>query len=73
MLSRFSDENNYVLDERGYSAFIEGEASTFLSANDSRLLLNTVVNNISYSDTGVTVYNQDGSCISADYAICTFS
>jgi polyamine oxidase len=62
-----------VFDERGFSAFIEGEASTFLSANDSRLLLNTIVTNISYSDTGVTVYMDDDSCIEADYAICTFS
>ncbi|KAL8775970.1 MAG: hypothetical protein Q9194_003469 [Teloschistes cf. exilis] len=40
---------------------------------DPRLLLNTVVTNISYDDSGVKVYNQDGSCIHADYAICTFS
>lgn len=44
-----------------------------MAANDSRLLLNTIVTNISYSDDGVTVYNKDGSCIQADYAICTFS
>lgn len=70
---QYSDENNFVTDERGFNAFIQGEASTFLKANDPRLLLNTVVTNISYSDSGVTVYNRDGSCISADYAICTFS
>lgn len=70
---QFSEDNNYVFDQRGYSAFIQGEASTFLTANDSRLLLNTIVTNISYSGTGVTVYSKDGSCIDADYAICTFS
>ncbi|KAK4692806.1 polyamine oxidase, partial [Lecanoromycetidae sp. Uapishka_2] len=70
---QYSDANNYVFDSRGFNAFIVGEASTFLKPNDSRLLLNTVVTNVSYSDTGVTVYNKDGSCISADYAICTFS
>ncbi|MCJ1309385.1 hypothetical protein MMC25_003044 [Agyrium rufum] len=70
---QYSDENNYVFDERGFSAFIKGEASTFLTKDDPRLLLNTIVKNISYSDSGVTVHNKDGSCISADYAICTFS
>jgi polyamine oxidase len=70
---QYSDENNYVLDSRGFNAFIKGEASTFLRANDSRLLLNTIVTNVSYTDSDVTVYNKDGSCISADYAICTFS
>ncbi|KAK3170165.1 hypothetical protein OEA41_009551 [Lepraria neglecta] len=70
---QYSDANNYVFDSRGFNAFIKGTAATFLKPNDPRLLLNTIVTNISYSDTGVTVYNQDGSCIDADYAICTFS
>lgn len=71
--SQFSDENNFVFDHRGYSTIIEGEASTFLKKHDSRLLLNTQITNISYSNNGVTIHNQDGSCISAAYAICTFS
>jgi hypothetical protein len=29
---QYSDENNFVFDDRGISAFIEGEGSTFLSA-----------------------------------------
>ncbi|KAK7435148.1 hypothetical protein VKT23_019840 [Stygiomarasmius scandens] len=70
---QFSDENNYVFDQRGFNAFVIGEAGTFLKNNDSRLLLNTVVENITYSKDGVIVHNTDGSCIAADYAICTFS
>ncbi|MCJ1223849.1 hypothetical protein MMC12_000492 [Toensbergia leucococca] len=70
---QYSEANNYVFDERGFSAFITGEASTFLTPNDTRLLLNTIVTNVSYSDVGVTIYNNDGTCIDADYAICTFS
>jgi polyamine oxidase len=31
------------------------------------------VTNVTYGQDGVTVTNKDGSCISADYAICTFS
>ncbi|KAK4991039.1 hypothetical protein LTR50_002118 [Elasticomyces elasticus] len=67
------DANNYVFDQRGFNTFIKGEASKFLSDNDPRLLLNTVVRNITYNDTGVTIHNTDGTCISAAHAICTFS
>ena len=69
----YSEANNFVFDQRGFNAFIKGQASTFLKKNDSRLLLNTIVTNISYTDDGVTVYTRDGSCIQAEYAICTFS
>lgn len=44
-----------------------------LRPGDPRLLHNTRVTNISYSDDGVTVSNSDGNCICAAYAICTFS
>lgn len=60
-------------DQRGFNTFIQGEASTFLAEDDKRLLLNTIVTNISYSEHGVTIYNDDESCIRAKYAICTFS
>lgn len=71
--NQFGDQNNFVFDQRGYSAIIEGEASTFLKKNDPRLRLNTQVTDIEYSDNGVTVYNADGSCVNAAYALCTFS
>lgn len=70
---QYSSENNYVYDSRGFNAFIKGEASTFLSQNDPRLLLNTTVSKVSYNNSGVTITNTDGSCIEAEYAICTFS
>ncbi|KAI9807809.1 MAG: hypothetical protein M1825_005114 [Sarcosagium campestre] len=69
----FSEVNNFVTDQRGYNTFIHGEASTFLRPNDTRLLLNTIVTNITWGPSGVTIDNEDGSCIEADYAICTFS
>ena len=62
-----------MIDPRGFSEFIRGEASTFLKDKDPRLRLDTVVERIEYSDHSVTVHNTDGSCIYADYAICTFS
>lgn len=77
---QWSEENNFVWDSRGFNTFIKGEASEFLDctpeydcSGDPRLLLNTIVTNITWSDTGVTVTNDDGTCISAEYAICTFS
>ena len=62
-----------MVDPRGYRYLAAQEAQTFLKPNDARLLLNTHITNISYADDGVTVHNADGSCISAAYAICTFS
>jgi len=77
---QFSEENNFILDPRGFNVFIRGEAAEFLNctndfdcSEDSRLLLNTTVRSISYSNDGVTITNEDGSCIKAEYAICTFS
>ncbi|KAJ5180134.1 hypothetical protein N7492_003344 [Penicillium capsulatum] len=71
--NQFSDANNFVWDQRGYSRIIHGEASTFLKKDDPRLHLNSRVSNISYTNNGVTVYKDDGSCVSAAYAVCTFS
>ncbi|KAJ5889619.1 flavin containing polyamine oxidase [Penicillium tannophilum] len=71
--NQFSDENNYVWDQRGFNRIITGEASTFLKENDPRVHLNSKVTKISYSEDGVTVHKDDGSCVSAAYAVCTFS
>ncbi|KAH6674231.1 putative flavin-containing polyamine oxidase [Halenospora varia] len=70
---QWSDENNFVIDQRGFNAFIIGEASTFLKPNDTRLQLSKNITSITYSNNGVTITSTDGSCIQADYAICTFS
>ncbi|KAF2801670.1 polyamine oxidase [Mytilinidion resinicola] len=70
---QFSDDNNFVIDQRGFNTLVKGIASTFLKPNDPRLLLNTIVTDIAYDKNGVTIALQGGSCISAAYAICTFS
>ncbi|TAQ83149.1 hypothetical protein B7494_g8527 [Chlorociboria aeruginascens] len=71
---QYSEENNYVYDQRGFNHFIIGEASTFLTPNDPRLLLSTTVSSIDYSSpTSVTIHTTSGSCVEARYAICTFS
>ncbi|KAJ6102167.1 hypothetical protein N7486_004594 [Penicillium sp. IBT 16267x] len=69
----FSDHDNFVTDQRGFNTIFKGEAATFLKQNDPRLHLNTKITKITYSDDGVTIHNKDGSCITAAYAICTFS
>lgn len=71
--NQFGNANNLVVDPRGFNTIVKGEASTFLKAKDERLLLNTIVTDVEYSNEGVTVHNSDGTCISAAYALCTFS
>lgn len=76
--NQFGDNDNFVTDQRGFNSWLVGEASTFLKRNDSRLLLDTTVSSIEYSDSGVTVTfggedNDDDDCIEAQYAICTFA
>ncbi|ROV97384.1 hypothetical protein VMCG_06919 [Cytospora schulzeri] len=73
--NQFGEDNNYAFDERGFNAWLVGEASTFLdlSNDDPRLRLNTTVSSIDYSDSGVTVHMSNGECVSAEQAICTFS
>ncbi|KAF7328966.1 Amine oxidase [Mycena venus] len=67
----FSDGNLFSVDQRGFKHFIQAEAHTFLSPEQT--LLNATVRNIAYSDNGVLVTLADGTSISADYAITTFS
>lgn len=62
-----------MIDQRGFNTWLRGTASRFLKPNDPRLLLNTVVESVSYSDESVTMHLDDGSCIQAEYAICTAS
>ncbi|RCI12224.1 hypothetical protein L249_0157 [Ophiocordyceps polyrhachis-furcata BCC 54312] len=71
--SQFSEDNNLVVDGRGYDSIIRAEASTFLKANDDRLQLRKRIKDISHSDRGVVIHSDDGSCVEAEYAICTFS
>ncbi|KAF4982180.1 hypothetical protein FZEAL_2157 [Fusarium zealandicum] len=69
----FSDETNLVIDQRGFNAWIIGEAEEFLKPDDPRLLLDTTVKTIRYDSDGVKITTKNGDCIEADYAVCTFS
>ncbi|KAH7921135.1 amine oxidase [Leucogyrophana mollusca] len=67
----FSDSNEMCIDQRGFKIIIQEEAQEFLEPQ--QLLLNHTVNKIAYSDTGVTVTTTDGTSLTADYVLCTFS
>ncbi|KAI0199873.1 amine oxidase [Astrocystis sublimbata] len=70
---QWSDENNFVTDQRGFNAFIIGEAEEFLQKDDPRLMLNTMVKSVEHGPQGVNVTFEDGGCIEAEHAITTFS
>ncbi|KAI1378388.1 putative flavin-containing polyamine oxidase [Hypoxylon crocopeplum] len=70
---QFSDENNFVWDQRGFNTFVIGEAYEFLEENDPRLLLETTVTGVTYGPEGVVVQLDGGGCIEAQHAIATFS
>ncbi|KAF8316802.1 hypothetical protein DL93DRAFT_2165923 [Clavulina sp. PMI_390] len=67
----FGEDDQMVVDQRGYKHIVHAEAATFLKT--SQTLLNATVANISYSSTGVTVYLADGTKLTADHALVTFS
>ncbi|KAG6888936.1 hypothetical protein C0992_007049 [Termitomyces sp. T32_za158] len=67
----FSDDNILSIDQRGYKTIIQHEAMTFLKRKQLRL--NALVKVVEWSASGVKAVLGDGSSISADYAICTFS
>jgi polyamine oxidase len=67
----FSPDNLLAIDPRGFKTFIQEEANEFISP--SQLRLSSVVKTISWSEAGVTVVLDDGSSITGDYTLCTFS
>jgi polyamine oxidase len=59
------------LDQRGFKAMIQQEATEFLSKEQT--LFNATVRTVAHSQDGVTLTLANGTTISADYAVCTFS
>ena len=58
-------------DQRGFASIIQSEAAEFLS--EEQVLLNATVKTIKYSNDRVWVSMSDGTSLSADYALVTFS
>ncbi|KAL0952569.1 hypothetical protein HGRIS_006825 [Hohenbuehelia grisea] len=67
----FSEENRLATDQRGFKALIQEESKEFLRPD--QVLLSSIVKTVAYSKSGVTVHLANGTNITADYAICTFS
>ncbi|KAI0303520.1 amine oxidase [Multifurca ochricompacta] len=67
----FSTENLLTIDQRGFASIIQSEAAEFLSKE--QVLFNATVKTIKYSNDRVSVSLSDGSSLSADYALVTFS
>ncbi|KAF9806856.1 hypothetical protein IEO21_08503 [Rhodonia placenta] len=67
----FGDTNAMSIDQRGFKHFIQAEAAEFLQPE--QLILNATVTDITYSSDGVEVTLKNGTVLTADYALCTFS
>ncbi|KAK7691356.1 hypothetical protein QCA50_004752 [Cerrena zonata] len=67
----FSEDNYLSVDQRGFKTLIQQEAATFLQP--SQILYNATVKEIAYSENGVEVTLVNGTVLTADYALYTFS
>ncbi|KAG2155218.1 uncharacterized protein EDB93DRAFT_1239154 [Suillus bovinus] len=67
----FSNKSNLCIDQRGFKTIIQAEAADFL--HPEQVALNSVVTTIAYSGDGVTVTLKNGTTLTADYVLCTFS
>lgn len=56
----------------GYKHFLLAEAATFLKPAE-QVSLSSTVKNITHTSSGVTVYLTDGTALTADHALVTFS
>ncbi|XP_077995017.1 uncharacterized protein LOC144448614 [Glandiceps talaboti] len=63
----------FITDQRGFVSFLETMTSDYLEINDPRLIFNTIVTKIAWSENDVTVTCKHGRTFSAPYAILTFS
>ncbi|KAF8446869.1 amine oxidase [Kalaharituber pfeilii] len=67
-----SDENNLVIEPRGFKQIVIGQANE-IEDFEAKVLYNKTVEQINYGKDGVTVFTRDGWKINAKYALCTFS
>ncbi len=67
----FSEEDLLSIDQRGFKSLIQAEAAEFFKPSQVRL--QATVATIEYSDSAVSVTLTDGTRLTAQHAICTFS
>ena len=68
-----SQENYAVINPEGYAAFSQCVADEFLSDDDPRLILETVIEGVEWGDNCVCATSSDQRKYCARYAIITFS
>ncbi|KZT60493.1 amine oxidase [Calocera cornea HHB12733] len=71
--NQFSDENNLVVDPRGFATIATEPFFALPAAQRGEVRLNATVSAIAYSSSGVNVTLSSGEILTADYALCTFS
>lgn len=59
------------IDQRGFNTLIQQEAYEFLTVQQR--VLNATVHTVAHSQDGVTITLANGTTLSAEYALCTFS
>ncbi|CAF4189976.1 unnamed protein product [Rotaria sp. Silwood2] len=69
--AQWSEDNHFVIDERGYGTLVREEAKAF--TNKKKVLYNSTITKVKYSNHSISITLQNGMVIEADYAICTFS
>jgi polyamine oxidase len=67
----FSNEDLLSIDQRGIKYLIQAEAAEFLKPSQVRF--KSTVTMIEYPNSAVSVTLTDGTRLTAQYAICTFS
>jgi len=67
----FSNDNLLSIDQRGFKTLIQQEADEFLTVQQR--VLNATVHTVAHSRDGVTITLGNGTKLSAEYALCTFS
>ncbi|KAI5803977.1 amine oxidase [Peziza echinospora] len=67
-----SEDNNLVIEPRGFKQIILGQAAE-IAGFEGKVLYNKTVTRIAYSGDGVTVHTADGWTVYAEFALCTFS
>lgn len=71
--SRFGGIEYFVTDERGFDMVVKLVADEYLEENDPRLVLNSKVDTIAYTSTGVRCILENGDVYTADYMVLTVS
>jgi polyamine oxidase len=66
-------DERFVIDQRGFDIVTRHLASEYLKEGDQRLVLDSPVTRITYSNDSVTAHTANNTCYHGDYAICTFS